>query len=74
MQALTFDEISMVSGGDRGDASVAGAIAGGTAGWHAIARGGALGMRLGAFADPLGMAGGMVLGAGGGFLLYKLAV
>lgn len=74
MQALTINEISMVSGGDRGDATVAGSIAGGTAGWHAIARGSSLGMRLGGFAGPVGMAGGIVLGGLGGYLIYRISV
>ncbi|MBQ5947815.1 hypothetical protein [Massilia sp. ST3] len=73
MQVLTFEEISMVSGGDRDDATVAGGIAGGTAGWHAFARGGALGMRLGVAAGPVGMAGGIILGAGAAFLIYKIS-
>lgn len=74
MQVLTLEEVDMVSGGDRGDATVAGAIAGGTAGFNAIARGSALGVRLGALAGPLGIAGGLIIGGAGGYLLYRISV
>ncbi|UVW29020.1 hypothetical protein [Massilia sp. H6] len=70
MQLLTMNEISLVSGGDRGDSSVNDAIAGGTAGWHAISRGGALGRGLCALAGAVGMAGSVVLGAAAGYVIY----
>ena len=73
IQELSFDEIGIVNGGDRGDATVAGAFAGAAAGYR-IAQGASWGARLGAFAGP---AGAVVGGIGGGtaaYVIYRLAM
>ncbi|UTH75444.1 hypothetical protein [Chromobacterium sp. IIBBL 290-4] len=73
MQELNANEVCMVGGGDRGDATVAGAIAGGTAG-ASFVRGAAWGARLGAWGGPLGMVGGAILGGGAAYIVYKQAL
>lgn len=63
MRQINCDEVVMVSGGDRGDAAVAGAIAGGMLGYGAAAaRGASYGVRAGAFFGPVGAIGGGLLG------------
>lgn len=73
MKELVFEQLESVNGGDRGDAGVADAIAGSSAGWHAL-RDGSWGARLGSLAGPLRAAGGVVIGAGLGVLIYQISV
>lgn len=73
MQELNMMEISLVGGSDRGDATVAGAIAGATAGTYVL-RGGTIGFRLGALAGPLGALAGGIAGAAGAYILYTISV
>lgn len=70
MHVLSDDELAMVSGGDRGDAAVAGMIAGGVGG--ASLRGASWGVRLGAFAGPVGVVAGGVGGALAGAAVYQI--
>ena len=77
MQVLTMDEISIVSGGDRGDASAAGAVAGGMGGWSAgsaIARAAGMGALRGVGLGLAGMVGGAIIFGGIAYLTYRLAV
>lgn len=60
LRELTIEEIDMVSGADRGDATVAGAIAGGMAG-----------ARVGGF---YGAVVGGVVGAGVAYFTYNTAM
>lgn len=70
MRELTYEEVISVSGGDRGDAFVGGAAAGGTLGW-AIVRGSAWGARLGMAGGAAGAFGGAIIGAMVGVAIYK---
>ncbi|QIO05787.1 lactococcin A1 precursor [Acinetobacter shaoyimingii] len=70
LTTLTDAELELVSGGDRGDAAVAGMIAGGAGG--ATLRGASWGARLGAFAGPVGAVAGGVGGALVGAGVYQL--
>lgn len=77
MQVLTMDEISIVSGGDKGDAAAAGAVAGGMGGWSAgsaIARAAGVGALRGVGFGLVGLVGGAVIFGGIAYITYKLAV
>lgn len=68
---MTHDEIQMVFGGDRGEATVAGGLSVGLAvgKWGSgVLRGASWGARLGAFAGPLGAVGGFLIGGAAGAL------
>lgn len=73
IQELNFDEIDEVNGGDRGDATVAGAFAGATAGYR-IVQGASWGARLGAFAGPVGAVVGGIAGGGAAYIIYYYAM
>lgn len=73
MQTLTLDEVMMVSGGDRGDATAGGAVGGAGAGAaFAIARGAGLGLRAGIGLGLAGIVGGAIIGGGIGFIAYQV--
>ena len=73
VRELTFEEMDWVSGGDRGDATVGAAIAGGGAGWATV-RGASWGARLGGFAGPVGLIGGAILGGFAGYIVYEIGM
>ncbi len=73
IQELSFDEIGVVNGGDRGDATVAGAFAGAAAGYR-IFQVASWGARLGAFAGPAGAVIGGIGGGAAAYLIYRLAI
>jgi hypothetical protein len=77
MQLLTLNEISLVSGGDRGDASAGGAVAGGIAGGGAaaaIARAAGMGALRGIGLGAVGIVGGAIVFGGIAYITYRLAV
>lgn len=71
MKELSFSQVEQVSGGDRGDAAVAGMLVMGTGGWHAV-KGASWGARLGAAAGPVGAIAGGALGAVTGAVVYTI--
>lgn len=73
IRELSPEELVCVSGGDRGDSTVAGAIAGAGAGWR-VANGASWGARLGAFAGPVGMVGGGLIGGTSAYFIYRFAM
>ena len=73
MRELNINEIALVSGGDVGDATVAGGIAGATAGYR-IAQGTLWGARVGGVVGPAGIFVGGLLGAIAAFTTYQVAV
>lgn len=77
MRELTFEQVEVVSGGDRGGAvaaaSVTGGMAGGAAGWN-IARAAGHGAMRGAAFGLLGVAGGAILFGGIAYISYVISV
>jgi hypothetical protein len=70
VRELSVDEIGHVSGGDRGDAAVAGSIFGaglGGAAARGAVQGASWGARLGVFGGPVGAVVGGVAGAAVGY-------
>lgn len=77
MHELTMDEVSLVSGGDRGDAAAGGAVAGGIAGGGAaaaVARAAGMGALRGIGLGVVGIVGGAVLFGGIAYITYRLAI
>jgi hypothetical protein len=77
MQTLTMDEISLVSGGDKGDATAGGAIAGGLALGNAglsIARAAGLGAMRGLGFGLVGVVAGAALFGGIAYFSYAVAM
>lgn len=68
MQALSFDEISMVSGADRGDATAAGAVAG------AVTAGVSMGAEVGVIGGIVGVAAGALIGGMIAYTAYNLGM
>jgi len=72
MRELTEREIALVSGGDAGDSTVAGGIAGATGGYR-YAKATFTGARIGSAAGPVGAVVGGVLGAATAYFTYEIA-
>lgn len=74
MQVLAMDEVAMVSDGDPGDAAAGSAVNGGVAGAsYAISRGDGSGLRAGIRFGALDLVGVAAIGAGIGFIVYRMA-
>lgn len=75
--AMTMDEISMVSGGDRGDAAAAGAVVSGIAGGGgaaaAVARAAGVGALRGVAFGAVGIIGGAIV-FGGIVYVYRMTI
>jgi len=77
MQELSINEISLVSGGDRGDAGAGGAVAGGLAGGGlgiSIARAAGMGALRGMGLGVVGIVGGAVIFGSIAYIAYKISV
>lgn len=74
IQELSFDEVSMVAGGDRGDATAGGAVAGASAASAAMiaARYASYGARIGVVGGVAGVVGGAIVGGLIGYAAYEL--
>jgi hypothetical protein len=66
MQDLSFDEISMVCGADRGDATAGGAVAG------AVFGGAAAGAEYGVWGGAGGVIAGAIIGGAIGYIAYSM--
>lgn len=74
IQELSFDEISIVNGGDRGDATANGAVvgAGAAAAYMTAARYASFGARIGVLGGALGIIGGAIVGGAIGYAAYEI--
>lgn len=76
MQELSINEISLVSGGDRGDSSAGGAVAGGLAGGGfavSVARAAGMGALRGMGLGVAGIVGGAIIFGSIAYITYKVA-
>lgn len=74
MKVLTLDEIDLVNGADRGDATANGAVVGGGAAAAGLvaARYASFGARIGVFGGAAGIVGGAIIGGAIGFIAYEI--
>ena len=74
IQELSFDEIGIVNGGDRGDATANGAVvgAGAAAAYMKAARYASFGARIGVVGGVLGIIGGAIVGGAIGYAAYQI--
>lgn len=74
IQELSFDEIDIVNGGDRGDATANGAVVGGAAAaaYMTAARFASYGARIGVAGGIAGVIGGAIIGGAIGYAAYEI--
>ena len=74
IQELSVDELGIVNGGDRGDATANGAVvgAGAAAAYMTAARFASYGARIGVFGGAMGIIGGAILGGAIGYAAYQI--
>lgn len=74
IEELTFNEIELVNGGDRGDATANGAVVGGgaAAAYMTAARFASYGARIGVAGGIAGVIGGAIIGGAIGYAAYEI--